>query len=148
MHKRQITKIIIAVVVIGIAGVYLLYSLFDSGYAYYWSVDEYVDMLREPDGNKFLMGRSQTIRLAGRVKAGSVTEVLGEMLVDFELEGQRNSLGVRFRGVKPKNFSAGREVVIEGKMNAGELFEARKILTRCESKYRTRLQNKVTEGSR
>jgi len=62
------------------------------------------------------------------------------MQLDFELAGQKNSMPVRFYGVVPKNFIAGKEVVVEGKLNDYGVFEASKILTRCKSKYKVKLK--------
>jgi cytochrome c-type biogenesis protein CcmE len=144
MNAGTVRKFIIAVIVIGAASVYLLYQTGESSWVYYYTVDEFV----ESESGKPLQGsdtqppqtiRNGVIRLAGRVKADSIVHNAQKMQLDFELIGQNKSVVVRFSGVAPKNFSADRDVVVEGRISADGTFEARKILTRCESKYRVKL---------
>jgi cytochrome c-type biogenesis protein CcmE len=160
MDTRKLTKVIIAVAVIGIAGAYLLHQTIESSWAYYYSVDEFVQTISDAtmegggkgaskiDGNRI-------IRLAGRVKDGSVVHNVEKMQLDFELAGQNSSVAVRFYGAVPGNFAVGKEVVVEGTRLGGAsrsrrvsptgIFEAEKILTRCESKYRAKLDQKFNE---
>jgi len=58
--------------------------------------------------------------------------------------GQNKSVAVRFVGMAPRNFSADKDVVVEGRISADGTFEAKKILTRCESKYRVKLNPELT----
>jgi cytochrome c-type biogenesis protein CcmE len=150
MDTRKLTKVIIAVAVIGIAGAYLLHQTIESSWAYYYSVDEFVQTISDAtmegggkgaskiDGNRI-------IRLAGRVKDGSVVHNVEKMQLDFELAGQNSSVAVRFYGAVPGNFAAGKEVVVEGRASPTGIFEADKILTRCESKYKVKLNKKLNE---
>lgn len=144
MGRRKITKVIIGTTVIGLAAGYLLYLAAKSSWTYYYSVDEFT--ANQSAGIQDSIGRTnpeidfgRTIRLAGLVKEGSVVYNGEKMQLDFELAGKKNSVPVRYYGAVPKNFTAGREAVIEGKIGADGIFEAKLILTRCESKYRVRL---------
>ena len=67
------------------------------------------------------------------------------MQLDFELAGETSSLPVRYLGTVPKNFASGREVVAEGKLGENKIFLADNILTRCESKYKVKLNNRGSE---
>ena len=150
MNTRRITKVIVGVVVIGAATAYFLYEAVESSWVYYCSVDEFVEsgfgkMLRNSDAEAFRADDNRIIRLAGRVKTGSVAKTIEKMQLDFELAGQKSSVPVRYYGVVPKNFMAGKEVVVEGKIGTGGVFLANKILTRCESKYRVKLQTKPSD---
>jgi len=150
VNTGKLTKVIVAVTVIGVATAYLLHQTIESSWAYYYSVDEFARTLSAAtmegggrgasniDGNRI-------IRLAGRVKDGSVVHNVERMQLDFELAGKNNSVAVRFYGAVPKNFAAGKEVVVEGRASWAGIFEADKILTRCESKYRVKLDQKLSD---
>jgi cytochrome c-type biogenesis protein CcmE len=150
VNTRKLIKVIIAVVVIGVASAYLLHQTIKSSWAYYCSVDDFVKSISDVTlegggtGASKIYGNS-IIRLAGRVKDGSVVRNVEKMQLDFELAGQSNSVAVRFYGAAPKNFAAGKEVVVEGRASQTGIFEADKILTRCESKYRVKLDQKISE---
>jgi len=150
MNTRKLTKAIIAVAVIGIASAYLLHQTIESSWAYYFSVDEFVKTLSssapESGGSgASKIDRNRIIRLAGGVKDGTVVHNVEKMQLDFELAGQNSSVPVRFYGAVPKNFTAGKEVVVEGRASPTGIFEANKILTRCESKYKVKLNQKLNE---
>ena len=135
MNKKKTAKIVISVIVIGSAVGYLLCQAIDSSWAYYYSVDEFVcsDQYKSSDDTV-----SALVRLAGRVD--SIIHDAENMQLDFELAGQKNSLPVSYHGPVPRNFTAGKEVVVHGKADPNGLFKAVVIMTRCESKYRVKLQ--------
>ena len=83
------------------------------------------------------------VRLAGVVKDGSIVKDSDGGKMEFVLSGQKNSVEVRYEAVAAKNFKAGREVVVEGVMGADGKFKARQIITRCESKYKTKLKDSL-----
>lgn len=150
MNTRKLIKIIIATVVIGTASAYLLYQTVKSSWAYYYSVDEFVRVTSAATteggrGEADKIDENRIIRLAGIIKDGSVVHNVEKMQLDFELAGQNSSVAVRFYGVVPKNFIAGKEVVVEGKVSPTGIFEAGKVLTRCESKYRAKLDQKLND---
>lgn len=144
MNPGKIKKVIIGIVVIGSAAAYLLYLAAESSWAYYYSVDEFVEspFYRASQNGKRLASRgndNHIMRLAGRVKNGTIMRNEEKMQLDFELAGRKNSVPVRFYGVVPKNFAADKEVVVEGRPQNNGVFKADKILTRCESKYKVKL---------
>ena len=146
MNAGTIKKVIIAVIVIGLASAYLLYQTGESSWMYYYTVDEFIESIdnKSPQGEQAAIKGKGVVRLAGRVKTGSIVNKPEKMQLDFELMGQNKSVVVRFSGVAPKNFAADRDVVVEGRISADGTFEARKILTRCESKYRIKLNPELT----
>lgn len=150
MNTRKLTKVIIATAVIGAAAAYLLHQTVKSSWAYYYSVDEFVRTVSAATteggrGAASKIDENRIIRLAGTVKDGSVVHNVEKMQLDFELAGENNSVAVRFYGAVPKNFAAGKEVVVEGRASQTGIFEADKILTRCESKYKVKLDQKISE---
>ena len=151
MDTKRIKKLVIGVVVIGAATVYLLHLAAKSSWVYYYPVDEFVQSefagtsQNSSDGAAKINKAPIIIRLAGRVENGTIVKNIGQRQLDFELAGQKNSVPVRFYGIVPKNFEAGKEVVVEGKAGADGVFLANKILTRCESKYKVKLQTKLSD---
>lgn len=145
MNTKRIKKVIISVAVIGAAVAYLLYLAAESSWSYYNSVDEFLESsfykTSQNDGKEApRAGDNRIIRLAGRVKGGSIVRDSEKMQLDFELAGQKGSVPVIFYGVAPKNLAANKEVVVEGKLGTNGIFKASKILTRCESKYKVKLK--------
>jgi len=146
MNKRKITKVIIAVILPVVAVGYLLYQTAESSWVYYYSVDEFTGRLSAEDADAFCCnGGNCLVRLAGKVKEGSVSVNQEKMQLDFELAGETSLLPVRYFGTVPKNFASGREVVAEGKLGENKVFLADNILTRCESKYKVKLNNRGSE---
>ncbi len=151
MSKRKLTKVIISVIVIGSAVGYLLYLSAESSWAYYYSVDEFLDSYAggtsgggQPTSGKI---NHTVVRIAGRVKGGSIRHSMNDMQLDFELAGKKKTLAVRYSGTVPAGFEAGREVLVEGTMQPQATFKADKILTRCESKYKAKLKEQETVRS-
>lgn len=139
MNRRKLIKIVVGVVVISSAAGYLLYSAAESSYVYYYSVDEFA---AERDSGA---GANRMVRLAGRVKAGSTARDAGKGELEFVLAGEDKSLAVKYNGIVPRNFEDDKEVIVEGRIGAGGVFEARLIITRCESKYQAKLQETDNE---
>ena len=150
MNTRRITKVIIGLIVIGSATAYLLDKAIESSWAYYYSVDEFVEsefykMVQSDDTATSGMDDNRNIRLAGRIRINSVVKTIEKMQLDFEMAGQKSSVPVRFYGVVPRNFTEGKEVIVEGKAGSDGVFQAETILTRCESKYKVKLQTDLTD---
>ena len=145
-NRRKIIKVITAIIVIAAAIIYLLYEMAGSSWAYYYSVDEFIQSnsgkQTGPGKSDFRSNYNQLIRLAGRVKEGTIVTDADKMQLDFELAGQNSSVAVSYHGMVPDNFAAGKEVVVEGKTGRDSVFKADKILTRCESKYEVKLNKK------
>ncbi len=149
MDRTRLLKTVIPIVVIGGALGYLLFQSLQSSYAYYYSVDEFIESpqgsaLQKSDSQSAPTGQSSTVRLAGMVKKGSIAKI-ADLHVDFQLAGNAHTIPVTFRGVLPKNFEEDKEVVIEGKLSNDGVFKAGKIMTRCESKYKVKLDDKVSQ---
>jgi cytochrome c-type biogenesis protein CcmE len=59
----------------------------------------------------------------------------GNSALEFTIMEGGKSLPVIYRGMVPDTFRAGREIVIEGHLDSGGVFQADTILTKCPSKY-------------
>jgi len=132
MRKETITKIIVGVVVIGGAMMYFVYQAMQSSWAYYYSVDDFA-------AHKSVV-QNQSLRIAGRVEKGSTERDLQKMRLTFKLAGSEMTLPVSYEGVVPDNFAEDIEVVVEGYLAPDGIFQANKLITRCESKYRAKVK--------
>jgi len=103
----------------------LLYTGFQQGSVYYYTVEE----LRTHSAA--LVDRE--IRVAGHVEEGSVEWEAGSLTFTM-IEGNE-TLPVSYRGAVADTFQDGREVVVSGKYESGGVFMADSILTKCPSKY-------------
>jgi cytochrome c-type biogenesis protein CcmE len=93
----------------------------------------------------------QMLRVAGRVKAGTISWNPATLTLGFAIVAPRTPGGspvkpvsaaepVQFRVIargepKPDMFAAGRDVIVEGRLAADGTIEARQVLTSCPSKY-------------
>ena len=142
MGGKRLRKLIIGTVVIGSAGCYLLYLAAESSWLYYFSVDEFVQSdLVQVSQSAQPTASGAVIRLAGWVKPGSIARDSEKMRLDFELSGQQHSIAVTYGGPEVPNIASGREVLVEGMLGQGGVFEASRIMTRCESKYKAKLKD-------
>ena len=132
MKKNTIVKAIVAFVLIGGSMVYLIYQVTQSPFSYYYSVDEF--------SMKMDIAKNNSVRLAGKVGKDTVKRDIQQMLLEFTLTGEKNSLAVNYKGVVPDNFADDIEVVVEGQLADSGVFEAKKVMTRCESKYKAKVK--------
>ncbi|MCK5000917.1 MAG: cytochrome c maturation protein CcmE, partial [Anaerohalosphaera sp.] len=84
MKSKAIAKALIGIVVIGGGIGYFMVQAVKSSSSYSYTVDEFLD------GDDAAMINS--IRLAGGVKAGSVSKDVEQMLLSFVLEGGKSEL--------------------------------------------------------
>jgi cytochrome c-type biogenesis protein CcmE len=132
MKKGTIVRIIVGVVLIGGALSYFVYQTMQSSWAYYYSVDDFA-------AHKAAVANN-SLRIAGRVGKGSVQQDSAQMLTTFTLAGSETVLPVSYVGVVPDNFAEDVEVVVEGQYTTDSVFEATKLMTRCESKYKAKVK--------
>jgi len=132
MNRKTILKIAVGIVVIGGGIGYFMVQAMQSSWSYYYSVDDFSTAGAAVQGQSF--------RLAGRVKPGSVERDLEHVTLRFTLAGKQAELPVQYQGVTPDNFVEDREVVVEGRLASGGVFQADTLMTRCESKYQAKVK--------
>jgi len=110
-----------------LAVAYLTYFGLQGSTSYYLTVSEI-----KQQGDSIC---DQNVRVAGKVSPGSVDWELKGLVLGFTITDGPQSLLVVYKGVVPDAFSAGGDVVVEGKLRADGIFQARKLLVRCPSKY-------------
>jgi cytochrome c-type biogenesis protein CcmE len=95
--------------------------------------------------------KGQMLRVAGRVKAGTINWDPATLTLAFAIVAPPNPDGSpvtpvaaadppEFRVIargepKPDMFAAGRDVIVEGRLAGDGTIEARQVLTSCPSKY-------------
>ena len=131
MKKKVLIKILVGIFVIGGGLGYFIFQTIQSSYAYYFSVDEF----SASDSSL----KNSTLRIAGRVKPGSITRDLEAMNLSFILSGAQTEVPVVYKGTVPDNFTEDIEVVVEGRLGIDGVFNADTLLTRCESKYKAKV---------
>lgn len=122
IHKKFLFGGILLAIAVG----YLGFASVKTGWVYYVEIDKFVD---EP---KF---HTQRVKLCGTVAQEGLVSSPAGMTASFTLRGQNKSLPVAFRGVVPDMFAAGRDVVVEGKLDAAGTFQSDQMMTKCASKY-------------
>jgi len=131
MKSKTILKTVIAIIVIGGGVGYFVYQVMQSPWSYYYSVDEFSANKADVKGS--------SLRIAGRVKEGTVERDLEKMSLSFILAGDKTEIAVNYEGSVPDNFSENKEVVVQGQMDEKGIFKAQQLLTRCESKYKAKV---------
>jgi cytochrome c-type biogenesis protein CcmE len=132
MKTKTIVKLSLGIIVIGGGIGYFMYQAMQSSWSYYYSVDDF--------SAAGTAGQGQSFRLAGRVKPGSIERDMEKVTLRFTLAGAKAELPVQYKGVTPDNFVEDREVVVEGHLAPGGVFQADTLMTRCESKYQAKVK--------
>ena len=132
MKTKKILKILIGVTVIGGGLGYFTFQAMQSSWSYYYSVDEFSANISDMNNYSF--------RIAGRVKPGSVNRDLQKMNLTFTLSGTKTEIPVLYEGTVPDNFTDDIEVVVEGRLDENKSFKAKSLMTKCESKYKAKVE--------
>ncbi len=140
MNPKWIIKWTIGLLIIAAAGGFLLFQSVKSSMVYYYSVDEYARLANDKPQ---MFGEGTPIRLAGWVQADSITHEPNDTAVYFVLTGRDHRIDVAYSGTVPANFAENKEVVVRGTCAPNGL-AATQIMTRCESKYSSKLQEPNT----
>jgi cytochrome c-type biogenesis protein CcmE len=134
----RIGRFLLGALVIVAAVSYLVYAGIRETSVYYLKIEEFAAK------RDALVG--EPLRIAGRVQDGTVQWDAQKLSLQFTLGGFPNEDGsapavevtplpIRFQGILPDMFAAGRDVIVEGTYNADATFVATTILTSCPSKY-------------
>ncbi len=78
------------------------------------------------------------VKVSGKVIPGTYEKIPGELLHRFQvrdLADESITFVVEYRDALPDTFTDEAEVVLEGRMEAGGVFQATTVLTKCGSRY-------------
>lgn len=143
---RKKVRFIAGISVIVVCMLYLVVSGFQKTAIYYFTVSEL-----EARESEFV---GQRIKLAGKVVPGSIRNVQGQRLIEFEIwepEAQAGSAAfgkrlVRYRGIVPDTFKDEADVVLEGVTEPNGRFVADTLLAKCPSKYEGKSYDEMKEA--
>lgn len=129
------TKFILGGIIIVGALIWLGFVGFQESKAYYITVDEYGTMKSSLEG--------KTLKLAGDVVAGSIDRSKPQM--EFVIASPETSIRVRYTGsdIIPDTFKDGSKALVEGKVGADGVFNARHIEAKCASKYEAEYEDRT-----
>jgi cytochrome c-type biogenesis protein CcmE len=128
--RRGPWKIIVSVVVVGVAVTGLLWASTKEGAEYYKYVDEVLTDSARYQGKR--------VRVHGDVVEGSL---VSDKALHYRFKISSRSprpaavIEAEFQGIPPDTFKAGAEVIAAGVLAADGHLQADKIETKCPSKY-------------
>lgn len=115
---------VIALAVVLLAGVgYLVYSSTQGSAEYYQTIPE---MRAHP--------QSREVRVVGVVQPGVQRSGDGTA-VRFTMADSNQRMAVAYSGTLPDIFKPGVQVVVQGKPDAGGVFQARELQAKCPSRF-------------
>jgi len=81
--------------------------------------------------------RETGVKVGGRVVEGSIQREEGGRLVRFVVTDSSGTqrYPVVYRGIAPDTFTDGVDVVLEGRLDADDTFQATTLLAKCASRY-------------
>ena len=123
--KRK--RLVIATVAVVAAVALLVYIGVTQFGTYYFTVSEFV-----AEGDSI---HGKQARVSGTVVAESVDWDVDNVTLRFILSEGGATLPVVYSGVVPDAFREDGDLVVEGKSDAGGVFNATKLVTKCPSKY-------------
>jgi cytochrome c-type biogenesis protein CcmE len=130
--KKQSRFVAGALVLVGVVGYLAVTGMRDS-MMYYYTPDELAaKVTADPTA------RNVGAKVGGRVVPGSVkfdARTLDLRFTVVDIASGKTTFPVYHNGPLPDTFEEGRDVVVEGKLNAAGTFEATKVLTKCGSRY-------------
>ena len=125
MPRKRAQLLVGGILILGGIGGLIVYS-FNQSLVYDHSVAEY---LADP------ALRSTNCRIYGKVQADSVVRQAGGMGVTFAVTDGTKSVPVSYAREVPDTFKENGDVVVEGMLDAGGVFQAHNLLAKCPSKY-------------
>ncbi len=78
---------------------------------------------------------TQTVRVLGTIQANSIVRQDGSESVRFTVLDDKQTMPVEYNGVVPDIFGPGIQVVLDGRLTAGGVFDAQSLLAKCPSKF-------------
>lgn len=124
-RKLPLSFLLAGVVILG-AVAYLIYANTQSNAAYDLTVSQLMQC-------KSCM--AQDVRVEGTVLKGSIQNNSAVQQLAFTISDGSKSLPVVYVGAVPNIFSAGIQVVVEGRYSGQGAFQASTLLTKCPSKF-------------
>lgn len=119
-------KFIVAILIIGLAISYLVFSGVKNTMVYYLTINELKAKVPEIYEDR--------VRVSGTVVSGTIKNTVGEKL-EFVITDGTDTIHVNYSGIVPDIFAADVEAVVEGKYKVDNTFDADILLAKCPTKY-------------
>ena len=127
MNKRSKRKLLVVLVVFGVAVATALgLTAFEENLLYFYSPSQ-VEAGEAPDNRKF--------RVGGLVVAGTVVRETGSLKVSFDLTDNDKVMTVEYSGILPDLFREGQGIVALGEKNSEGMFVADEVLAKHDENY-------------
>ena len=81
---------------------------------------------------------NERLRLKGKIEPGTIQLSPEKLDLNFKVTDGKKSLPVHYHGVVPESFQEGLEVVVDGRMGQGGVFQGHDIIVKCPSKYESK----------
>ena len=81
------------------------------------------------------VGAGTMFRIGGMVKAGSVDQQQDSLAVRFVTTDYAHDVPVNYEGILPDLFREGQGIVAEGRLDAGGVFQASRVLAKHDENY-------------
>ena len=138
------TRLIILVLVAGLALGYMVYAAFPGNALFFLSVNEFMEKDDVQDG--------RVVRVAGKLVDGTFIREGSSTLSRFQLvdkdgSPQSDHLSAKYEGIVPDLFfNPHSEIILQGSYGSDQVFTADTILVKCPSKYRS-LEDELERSS-
>ena len=138
------TRLVILLLVVGLALGYMVYAAFPGNALYFMSVNEFMEKEEAQDG--------RIVRVSGKLVDGSFqregnSTIAHFQLVDKDTELPSANLQASYDGVVPDLFfNPHSEIILQGSLGSNNEFYAETILVKCPSKFRS-LEDELRQAS-
>src|SRR3990172_2940994 len=125
--------LVVTAVILAVIG-YMIFSSAGSSVAYFQDI-------RKVTKDTSLVGKS--VKIGGIVLKGSVVKDGNTtMFKVYDKDDKASQLNVTYTGQLPNQFGGGVEAIIDGKLLAKDKLEAKRMVTKCPSKYEGKMKKK------
>jgi cytochrome c-type biogenesis protein CcmE len=124
------TKFLIGgLIVLGSAGFLMASSIKETGQYYLMPSELAAKVTADPSF------RNAGVKVGARVVPGSIKRDPGGRQLTFAMTDGKQVYNVAYRGIAPDTFTDGVDVVVEGRLDASNTFQATTLLAKCASRY-------------
>lgn len=109
-----------------IAGVSMLLYVFSNNIALYSTPSAILNIAKNGD----------VVMLGGKVKNGSIKRLDNSSTIEFIIYEEQAEIKVLYQGMLPSLFKEGQDVVMRGKLNNNNVFEAEELLAKHDENYK------------
>ncbi|MDP2804808.1 MAG: cytochrome c maturation protein CcmE [Gallionellaceae bacterium] len=124
-RKKRLMFILLGLALLGGAVGLVLFALKDNVSLYFTPTQ--VFNKEAPQGRSF--------RIGGLVEEGSVVRAKDGLTVHFKITDTAKSMEVVYKGILPDLFKEGKGVVVQGKLQEGNVFYADEVLAKHDENY-------------